>query len=158
MLLVIWAALCSFLWYSFLLRSARSPWNLFTAGGAGRRAAVLTGACQMQQPKALVFRQLIFGINANPHYKSSAAPPFATRCGRVEAFLRSVVRILPVIEQQWIFLPLIVPAFFLLCLKYAWARGVCLRTAVGFFFVARPAAQSSSVVALPPSARVGLDS
>ena len=74
----------------------------------GRRWATSSSAdcaCQMQLPKALVFRQLIFGINANPHYKSSAAPPFATRCGRVEAFLRSVVRILPVIEQQWIFCP-----------------------------------------------------
>ena len=142
----------------FLLRSARSPWNLLRCGRRWATSSSADCACPMQQPKAFVFRQLIFGINANPHYKSSAAPPFATRCGRVEAILRSVVRILPVIEQQWIFLPLIVPAFFLLCLKYAWARGVCLRTAVGFFFVARPAAQSSSVVALPLSARVGLDS
>ena len=30
------------------------------------------------------------------------------------------------------------PLFFLRRLKYAWARGVCLRTAVGLFFVSRP--------------------
>ena len=89
----------------FLLRSAGSPWNLLRCGRRWTTSSSADCACQMQLSKAFVFRQLIFGINANPHYKSSAAPPFATRCGRVEAILRSVVRILPVIEQQWIFCP-----------------------------------------------------
>ena len=31
------------------------------------------------------------------------------------------------------------PCFFMRTLKYAWTRGVCLRTAVGLFFVSRPA-------------------
>jgi hypothetical protein len=111
----------------------------------------------MQLPKAFVFRQLIFGINANPHYNFIQLASFATRCGRVEAFLRSVVRILPVIEQQWIFCP------YCPCLFSALSQ-VCLGTrrmssdGRRIFLRGSAAAQSSSVVALPPSARVGLDS
>ena len=120
-----------------LLRSAGSAWNfLCTAGGAGRRAAVLTVRVRCSQPKAFVFRQLIFGINANPHYKSFISRRLrlgvaASRpsCGLWYVFCRSS-------SYRGFFAP-IVPAFFLLCLKYAWARGVCLRTPVGFFFGAR---------------------
>ena len=97
----------------FLLRSARSPWNLLRCGRRWTTSSSADCACQMQLPKAFVFRQLIFGINANPHYKSSAAPPFATRCGRVEASLRSVVRILPAIRRRWIYCRFCDPCAFL---------------------------------------------
>ena len=54
----------------FLLRSAGSPWNLLRCGRRWTTSSSADCACQMQLPKAFVFRQLIFGINANPHYKS----------------------------------------------------------------------------------------
>ena len=54
----------------FLLRSAGSPWKLLHCGRRWATSSSADCACQMQQPKAFVFRQLIFGINANPHYKS----------------------------------------------------------------------------------------
>ena len=56
----------------FLLRSAGSPWNLLRCGRRWTTSSSADCACQMQLPKAFVFRQLIFGINANPHYKSFA--------------------------------------------------------------------------------------
>ena len=54
----------------FLLRSAGSPWNLLRCGRRWTTSSSADCACQMQLPKAFVLRQLIFGINANPHYKS----------------------------------------------------------------------------------------
>ena len=62
------------LWYgSVVLRSAGSPWNLLRCGRRWTTSSSADCACQMQQPKAFVFRQLIFGINANPHYISPSA-------------------------------------------------------------------------------------
>jgi hypothetical protein len=87
----------------FLLRSAGSPWNLLRCGRRWTTSSSADCACQMQLPKAFVFRQLIFGINANPHYKSFRSLMFATRCGRVEASLRSVVRAMPVIGRRRFF-------------------------------------------------------
>ena len=52
------------------LRSARSPWNLLRCGRRWTTSSSADCACQMQRQKAFVLRQLIFGINANPHYKS----------------------------------------------------------------------------------------
>ena len=52
-----------------MLRSAGSPRNLLHCG-RWTTSSSADCACPMQQPKAFVFRQLIFGINANPHYKS----------------------------------------------------------------------------------------
>ena len=53
-----------------MLRSAGSPWNLLRCGRRWTTSSSADCACQMQLPKAFVFRQLIFGINANPHCKS----------------------------------------------------------------------------------------
>ena len=120
----------------FLLRSARSPWKLLHCGRRWAKSSSADCACQMQLPKAFVFRQLIFGINANPHYKSfislclrlgvAASRP---SCGLWYVFCRSS-------SSSGFFAPNC-PAFFLLCLKYAWARGVCLRTPVGLMFAGR---------------------
>ena len=123
----------------FLLRSAGSPWNLLRCGRRWTTSSSADCACQMLLPKAFVFRQLIFGINANPHYKSSARfvcdsvwprRGLLAVCGTYFAFCRSS-------SGNGFFAP-IVPAFFLLYLKYAWARGVFLPTPLAFFFVARP--------------------
>ena len=89
----------------FFAAVCAQPLELVHCGRRWTTSSSADCACQMQLPKAFVFRQLIFGINANPHYNFIQLASFATRCGRVEAFLRSVVRILPVIEQQWIFCP-----------------------------------------------------
>ena len=70
----------------FLLRSAGSPWNLLRCGRRWTTSSSADCACQMQQPKAFVFRQLIFGINANPHYKSFRSLRLRLG-GRVEAAL-----------------------------------------------------------------------
>ena len=80
----------------FLLRSAGSPWNLLRCGRRWTTSSSADCACQMQLPKAFVFRQLIFGINANPHYKSfislclrlgvAASRP---SCGLLYVFCRS---------------------------------------------------------------------
>ena len=121
----------------FLLRSAGSPWNLLRCGRRWTTSSSADCACQMQLPKAFVFRQLIFGINANPHHKFfgtlrlrlgvAASRP---SCGLWYVFC-------PSSSSSGFFAP-IVPAFFLLYLKYAWARFVCLWTPIGFFFGARP--------------------
>ena len=80
-----------------LLRSAGSPvgvllWNFATRG------------CN-QGGAALFFVLYFFEFGRNPHPACRAFSLIATRCGCVEAVLRSMVRILPVIEWQWIFCP-----------------------------------------------------
>ena len=60
------------LWYSAELRSVWAALGTCCTVGAGRRALRADCVRQMQLPKAFVSRQLIFGINANPHYKSFA--------------------------------------------------------------------------------------
>ena len=120
----------------FLLRSAGSPWNLLRCGRRWTTSSSADCACQMQQPKALVFRQLIFGITANPHYKSFRSlrlrlgvAALRLFCGLWYVFCRSS-------SGSGFFAPISL-AFFLLYLKYAWARFVCLRTPVGLIVSAR---------------------
>ena len=120
----------------FLLRSAGSPWNLLRCGQRWTTSSSADCACQMQLPKAFVFRQLIFGINANPHYSPSARfvcdsvwlpRGFVSVCGTYFAGHPATVDLLPLLR----------PLLFCVDLKYAWARGVCLRTPVGLMFAGR---------------------
>ena len=91
----------------FLLRSAGSPWNLLRCGRRWTTSSSADCACRMQQPKAFVFRQLIFGINANPHYKSFARfvcdsvwprRGLLAVCGTYFARHRAVVDFLPLLS------------------------------------------------------------
>ena len=76
---------------------------------------------------------------------------------RVETLLRLVKPAMPVIWPAWILCSLCT-ALFLCNLKYAWARGVCLRTPVGLFFVGRRGrGQKAALTKLSPSAPAGLD-
>ena len=72
---------------------------------AARELVAVRAALTVRQmlPEAFVVNFIFLECKPNPHLPSPSLALFATRCGCVEALLRSVVRVLPVILAEPIF-------------------------------------------------------
>ena len=126
---------------------------------AARELVALRAALTVRQmlPEAFVVNFIFFGMQTKPAPTKASMALFATRFGCVEASLRSEVRVMPVIGPAVDLMLLWTPAFFCALSRMLGHEAYVFGRPSDFSsWLGRRA--KSSVVALPPSARVGLDS